>query len=543
MTALEDLKRRALVLRRVRVLLAVLVPVEMFLYVAPPGVANRLHPMSATVGVVVVLVGVTACSAALHRRSEDVALLRAVAWAELAADNVLCLWVLYLFSFDQFSSTWTILVIVGLEGAFRAGRRGALLAWSGSAIAYAGIQVVAAGRFPDSAPLNVGMIVFRALVTGVVATVAGQLASQLQEAIDRHRTSELALAEQYADLQVIGRVSRAIAAGPEARFEVCRAVGELSGASTVMLFEPVENYLRCTAAAGCESSQMPRLSMDDPSAGTVRAFRTGELRLVPRAELPTAFARTRHVLESAGLASAAFVPVIGADGPIGAMCLTFAEQHDELPTRVVAALAVLAEEAAVAIARADFTAQLAEQARRDPLTGLANRRGMEESIETEMRRACRTRAPMTLLMLDLDGLKVFNDTYGHEAGDRLITAAAAGWQARLRPTDVLARYGGDEFVALLPGCDEQLAMRVAEALLQSLPPGGACSVGLAEWDRTETMDNLLARADTALYAGKRSGGGRAIRALPPATAPAAPLPPCPIPAPRAVESTATPKSG
>ncbi|MEO6205730.1 MAG: sensor domain-containing diguanylate cyclase, partial [Mycobacteriales bacterium] len=228
-------------------------------------------------------------------------------------------------------------------------------------------------------------------------------------------------------------------------------------------------------------------------------------------------ARTRHLLEDAGLQSAAFVPVTGPDGPIGAMCLTFAEHHDELPARVVAALGVLAEEAAVAISRADFTAQLAEQARRDPLTGLVNRRGMEESIETEMRRARRTRAPLTVLMLDLDGLKVFNDTYGHEAGDRLITAASSGWLGRLRPTDVLARYGGDEFVALLPGCDEQLAMRVAEGLLQSMPPGGACSVGLAEWNRTETMDSLLARADAALYSGKRAGGSRAIRALPQVT--------------------------
>ncbi|MEO6205696.1 MAG: hypothetical protein ABIO67_09980, partial [Mycobacteriales bacterium] len=185
MSTIDELQRRALVMRRVRVLVAGVVPLEMFLYVTPPGVTSRLHPLSASISVVAVLLGVTALSAAVHRRITDVDRLRTWAWAELAVDNVLSLWILYLFSFDQFSAIWTILVIVSLEGAFRGGRRGALLAWSLSAVAYTGIQVLAAHRFPDTAPLDPGSIIFRALVTGIVAMVAGQLASQLQEALER----------------------------------------------------------------------------------------------------------------------------------------------------------------------------------------------------------------------------------------------------------------------------------------------------------------------------------------------------------------------
>ena len=416
-----------------------------------------------------------------------------------------------------------------------------MLSWAASGTVYVGIQVMAAVRYPETAPLDVGSIAFRALVTGAIAAVAGQLASQLEQAVERHRVSEAALAAQYADLQLIGRVSRAIAAGPEARTEVCRAVAELSGAVVVMLYEPHGDQLRCTATIGADLTRMPPFAQSDRTSGTAAAFRTGQLQLVPRAQLPPAFERSQPRADMDEMVSAAFLPIMTGGRPLGALGLAFDHYLAELPSRVLAALEVLAEEAAVAITRADFTAKLAEQARRDPLTGLVNRRGMEESIATEMRRAKRTRTPMTLLMLDLDGLKAFNDTYGHEAGDRLITAAADAWSARLRPTDVLARYGGDEFVALLPGCDEQLATRVAEALLVALPTGGACSVGLAEWDRTEDLDALLKRADAALYAGKRTGGGRVVRALPapdpvPARAPepAPPLAAPSIPGPRVV---------
>ena len=541
-TTLDELQRRALVMRRVRTALALLLPAEMFLYVPPPGVPSQIRPLTASLGLVAFMLLVTAASAAVHRAATDVGMLQRWAWGELAADNALCLAVLYLFAFDQFSSIWTVLVIVGLEGAFRGGLRGAMLSWAATGSVYAGIQVMAAVRFPETAPLDVGSIVFRALVTGAVAAVAGQLASQLEQAVDQHRTSEAAVAAQYADLQLIGRVSRAIAAGPEARHEVCRAVAELSGAEVVILYEPDGDLLRCTAAVGADLTRMLPFAVHDPTSGAARAFRDRTLRLVPRAQLPGTIRQAQPRTDMDKMISAAFVPVVTGGQALGALGLAFDHYLDELPPRVLAALEVLAEEAAVAITRADFTAQLADQARRDSLTGLVNRRGMEESIETEMRRSRRTRAPMTLLMIDLDGLKAFNDTYGHEAGDRLITAAADAWSARLRPTDVLARYGGDEFVALLPGCDEQLATRVAQALIDALPPGGACSVGLAEWDRAEDLDDLLKRADAALYAGKRTGGSRVVRALPaPAQpvagatpTPAPPLPAPPIPSPRVV---------
>jgi diguanylate cyclase (GGDEF)-like protein len=510
----EELTRRALVMRRVRAVMGILIPLEMLLYVPPRSIPGALDPVRSAAFVVASLLLLTVSSAAVHRRAKDAPTLIRWARVELATDAAIVLAVLQTFAFDQFSSIWTVLVIVVLEGAFREGLGGALVVWAATGTAFVGIQVAAASAYPATAPLDAGAIVFRAVVTGLVAVVAGSLASQLQAAVGRHRASEIALAEQCADLRLIGRVSRAIAAGPEARGEVCRAVAELTGADLVMLYEPVGNLLRGTAAAGCPADALPALRLDDETSGTVRAYRTALLTLVAEADPPQAFTTSPHLVKAADAASAVFVPVLRDQRPIGALALTFDSRIEQLPTRVAVALEVLAEEAAVAITRADAALQLAEQARRDPLTGLANRRGWEEALDIELDRSARTGAPVSVLMLDLDGLKSFNDTYGHQAGDRLLSATAQAWLGRLRPTDVLARYGGDEFVAVLPGCTASTALRVADALLAALPPGGGCSAGVACWDGSEDAAMLQTRADTALYAVKRAGGGRAAEAEP-----------------------------
>lgn len=504
-----ELQRRALVMRRIRVILAVLVPVEMFLYIPPPHMVSPLRPLPASLGVAGALLAVTALSALVHRRVRDAARLTDWASVELVADVAICLGVLQLFAFDQLSSIWTVLVIVVLEGAFRASLRGAVAVGAGGYAVYAGIQVYAAHAFPLTAPLDLGSIVFRALVVGTVAVVAGQLAAQLEAAVERHRRSEIALAEQYADLRLIGRVSRAIAAGPEARLDVCQAVAELTDAAVVLLYEPAGAELRGTAAAGCPLETLPILTMDDEVSGTVEAFQTGRRVHRAVARVPRAVASAAN-FPAATATSTTFVPVLQDGRAIGVLVLAFTTHLAEVPARVLAALDVLAEEAAVAIARADTSVRLAEQARRDPLTGLVNRRGLHEALEVQLAQADSTSAPLSLVMLDLDGLKAFNDSRGHQAGDALLTAVAAAWRSRLRPGDVLARYGGDEFVVLLPGCTAADALQLAASLLVDLPPGGRASAGVAEWDGAENHAGLIARADAALYAGKRSGGGRAV---------------------------------
>jgi diguanylate cyclase (GGDEF)-like protein len=116
-------------------------------------------------------------------------------------------------------------------------------------------------------------------------------------------------------------------------------------------------------------------------------------------------------------------------------------------------------------------------------------------------------------MLDLDRFKAFNDHHGHQAGDRLLAAAAAAWRPALRATDTLARYGGEEFAVLLPHSDHDAARTVVERLLGSVPLGQTASAGIAQWDGQETAESLLARADAALYAAKGAGRAQAITAV------------------------------
>ena len=144
----------------------------------------------------------------------------------------------------------------------------------------------------------------------------------------------------------------------------------------------------------------------------------------------------------------------------------------------------------------------------DGLTGLANRRAWSDLLRRSLGSASRTGEPVHVAMLDLDGFKTINDTHGHLAGDRLLRELAAAWQPELRAGDALARIGGDEFAVLLPGCTDAEAEAIAERLRAVAPPGHTVSAGIASWDGAEHADDLLERADAALYAAKSGGRDR-----------------------------------
>jgi diguanylate cyclase (GGDEF)-like protein len=139
----------------------------------------------------------------------------------------------------------------------------------------------------------------------------------------------------------------------------------------------------------------------------------------------------------------------------------------------------------------------------DPLTGVANRRAWEDEARRNLARAHRTGEPLSFAILDLDHFKVVNDREGHGAGDALLRELTAGWSRRLRASDLLGRYGGDEFVLCLPGTDEDGAWHILQQLdeTHSFP----WSVGVSTAGKDDTLGTVLARADAQLYQRKRSG--------------------------------------
>lgn len=141
----------------------------------------------------------------------------------------------------------------------------------------------------------------------------------------------------------------------------------------------------------------------------------------------------------------------------------------------------------------------------DPLTGAANRRELISGLGREMARAERLDTPLSLAFLDLDHFKKFNDTRGHSAGDTLLRELVDAWENEIRPSDLLARFGGEEFVLVLPDSDLEQARTVLERLLNRVPMEQTCSAGLTRRQPGDTTDTLIGRADDALYRAKERG--------------------------------------
>ncbi len=192
----------------------------------------------------------------------------------------------------------------------------------------------------------------------------------------------------------------------------------------------------------------------------------------------------------------------------------------------------VAEHIALAMANLALRESLRSQAVRDPLTGLYNRRYMQEFLDRELHSARRKHRPLAVLMLDLDHFKRYNDNFGHSLGDKALAAVGEALLRSVRAEDIACRYGGEEFTLVLPECSLEQATVRANQIRQRLKEYQALnagqfadritvSIGVAAFDETtDRVDLLLNFADEALYEAKRAGRDRVVAAKPASALPA-----------------------
>jgi len=206
----------------------------------------------------------------------------------------------------------------------------------------------------------------------------------------------------------------------------------------------------------------------------------------------------------------------------GALSVGFLELR-EVTNDDLSVLEAIADLAVVACHNAEAYEDVRTAASTDALTGLLNHGAMHVRVREEIARAKRDGQPLCCVLIDLDDFKRVNDELGHPAGDALLRRVADSLRAEVRPYDQVARYGGDEFVLVLPGTEEQVARAVAERVRVRVRDGaprgaggaiGNCSIGVSAWQPGMTADDLLAAADRALLLAKRTGKGRVAVANP-----------------------------
>ena len=216
-----------------------------------------------------------------------------------------------------------------------------------------------------------------------------------------------------------------------------------------------------------------------------------------------------------GVRTIAYLPLIAKGVAIGSFVVATGNPN-AYSQRHMTLLEQLASQIAMSIENSRLYAEAEEKARVDELTDLLNRRSLDELMATEINRQQRYGGVFSLIILDLDGFKAFNDNYGHLAGDKLLKEIGSVLKSTIRSTDQAFRYGGDEFAVLLPNTPIDATTQVADRIRRKVAAKAktghiavSASLGLANWPADGVAaDEIVAAADTALYRAKREGGNR-----------------------------------
>jgi len=326
------------------------------------------------------------------------------------------------------------------------------------------------------------------------------------------------LEEQSKELALINRLSAIMTSSVnineifESFTQELRKVVDVDYGATALI-EGEQIYI---SALSSQVKSMRRVGERIPLEGTATEWVTGHKKSLYQTDLEQhrRFWTAEHYVKE-GIRSIVHLPLVVRDEVIGSLIVASCRPH-AYSSRQIRTLEHLALQIAMPIENSRLYARAEQRARIDEITGLFNRRHFEERLEEEVARHSRYNNVFSLLMLDLDSFKTYNDMYGHPSGDRLLNQVGRIINRSIRNADQAFRYGGDEFTVILPQTTVDnayvVAERVREHIAAEMEAEGiavTCSGGLVSYPSDGTIaGELITMADTALYYAKSTGGNR-----------------------------------
>ena len=355
----------------------------------------------------------------------------------------------------------------------------------------------------DSADLR-RSAVFGSLGFWAVAIATAALSSLSERDLRRRKQELRALAEMGSALEAAkapDEILASLLAGVHAGFGFPRSVA----------LERTGDRLHALAGPG---RPPVRGETRRPDAVVVEAWRTGRPVLVAALD-PDRDPLIHDLLPWA--ANVVVLPMVADGEPVGALAVEVGGRRRRVAARLVTMLNQFASHAALALRNAALLAEVQRLASVDGLTGLANRRSLQDVLDREVSRARRTGESLALVLVDVDHFKQVNDREGHQVGDDVLKALGGALAGVCRQSDLAARYGGEEFCLLLPGCRGRDALAIAERVRAAIaaapgPVAVTVSAGVASLPANAACsEQLLKAADEALYGAKRNGRNRSVR--------------------------------
>jgi diguanylate cyclase (GGDEF)-like protein len=356
------------------------------------------------------------------------------------------------------------------------------------------IALIGAPMYPNTGWRGV---VLWTVVAGVVGIVANRvMAAQRRETlVASNRAEELhrLVSTQHAIGTAAADLDGVLTAVVEQALDFTRAE-----AAVVELPDGRDMVYRAAAGTATEHLQL-RIAREGSISGAALAEQTilicRDSEIDPRVD--------REACRRVGARSMIVVPLWDGTRAAGVLKV-YSSTPAAFEPGAAKLLEMLAGMTAAALVRAQLLGQLNEQATRDELTGLVNRREWYRQLDLAVVRAHRSEHALSVIILDVNGLKLVNDRDGHAAGDRLLRSISSRWAATLRESDILGRIGGDEFGIILDQAGEVTAAEVVDRLRAALDGDQSAAAGIATWDTVESAGTLVDRADEAMYRQKRA---------------------------------------